>query len=73
MLVASAALAAYAVFLGVPRPEVKDLLAVALAGLCAFALYNVALNYGQLTASAGTASLIVATIPIFTAVLVFAF
>ena len=70
MLVASAALAAYTAFSGVRRPEAKDLPAVALASLCAFALYNLALNYGQLTASAGTASLIVATIPIFTTLLV---
>src|SRR5215212_3388908 len=34
---------------------------------------SVALNYGQLTASAGAASLIVASIPIFTAVLAAAF
>jgi drug/metabolite transporter (DMT)-like permease len=54
-------------------PEVRDLPAVALAGLFAFALYNVALNYGQLTASAGAASLIIASIPIFTALLAVAF
>ena len=44
-----------------------------LAGLLAFALYNVALNYGQLSASAGVASLIIASIPLFTALLAVGF
>ncbi len=54
-------------------PGARDLPAVALAGLFAFALYNVALNYGQTSASAGAASLIIASIPIFTAMLAAAF
>jgi drug/metabolite transporter (DMT)-like permease len=69
MLVASAALAVYAAISGMRMPEVRDLPSVVLAGLFAFALYNVALNYGQLSASAGAASLIIASIPIFTALL----
>jgi drug/metabolite transporter (DMT)-like permease len=73
MLVASAALAVYAAFSRIRLPSVRDLPAVALAGLFAFALYNVALNYGQLTASAGAASLIIASIPIFTVLLAVAF
>lgn len=73
MLVASAALAVYAAVWGMPMPEVRDLPAAVLAGLFAFALYNVALNYGQVTASAGAASLIIASIPIFTAFLAAAF
>lgn len=44
-----------------------------LAGLLAFALYNVALNSGQLSASAGVASLIIASIPLFTALLAVGF
>ena len=73
MLIASAALAVYAAVSGMRLPEARDLPAAVLVGLFAFALYNVALNYGQLTASAGAASLIVASIPIFTAVLAAAF
>jgi drug/metabolite transporter (DMT)-like permease len=73
MLIASAAFAVYAAVSGMRLPEARDLPAAVLAGLFAFALYNVALNYGQLTASAGAASLIVASIPIFTAVLAAAF
>jgi len=73
MLVASAALTVYAISSGMRLPEARDLPAAVLAGLFAFALYNVALNYGQLTASAGAASLIIASIPIFTALLAVAF
>jgi drug/metabolite transporter (DMT)-like permease len=73
MLVASAVLSIYAVVSGMRLPDTRDLLAVVLAGLFAFALYNVALSYGQLTASAGAASLIIASIPIFTALLAVAF
>jgi drug/metabolite transporter (DMT)-like permease len=73
MLVASAALAPYSVLSSMRLPDAKDLLAVALAGLFAFALFNVALSYGQSTASAGAASMIIASIPIFTALLAVAF
>ena len=73
MLIASAALAVYAAVSGMRLPEARDLPAAVLAGLFAFTLYNVALNYGQLTASAGAASLIVASIPIFTALMAAAF
>jgi drug/metabolite transporter (DMT)-like permease len=73
MLVASATFVVYAVFSGIRLPEARDLPAAGLAGLFAFAMYNVALNYGQLTASAGVASLIIASIPLFTALLAVGF
>jgi drug/metabolite transporter (DMT)-like permease len=73
MLAASATVAIYALPSGMRLPEVRDLPAVVLAGLLAFSLYNVALNHGQLSASAGTASLIIASIPLFTALLAVAF
>jgi drug/metabolite transporter (DMT)-like permease len=73
MLFASVVLALYAVPGRLRWPEARDLPAALLAGLFAFALYNVALNYGQITASAGAASLIIASIPIFTALLAAAF
>jgi drug/metabolite transporter (DMT)-like permease len=47
MLVASATFAVYAAFTGVRLPEVRDVPAAVLAGLLAFALYNVALNSGS--------------------------
>lgn len=73
MLVASAAVGLYGAASGMRLPEARDLPAVVLAGLFAFAIYGVALNHGQLTASAGTASLIVASIPLFTSLLAVAF
>jgi drug/metabolite transporter (DMT)-like permease len=73
MLVASVTFAVYAAFTGVRLPEVRDVPAAVLAGLLAFALYNVALNYGQLSARAGVASLIIASIPHFTALLAVGF
>ena len=73
MLVAAVTFAIFAAFTGVRMPEVRDLPAAVLAGLLAFALYNVALNYGQLSASAGVASLIIASIPLFTALLAVGF
>ena len=73
MLFASVVLVLYSVPGRLRLPEARDLPVALLAGLFAFALYNVALNYGQITASAGAASLIIASIPIFTALLAAAF
>jgi len=73
MLFASAVLGVYAILGRVRLPEASDVPVALMAGLFAFALYNVALNYGQISASAGAASLIIASIPIFTALLAAAF
>jgi drug/metabolite transporter (DMT)-like permease len=67
VLVASVTFTVYAAFTGVRLPEVRDVPTAVLACLLAFAHYNVALNSGQLSASAGVASLIIASIPLFTA------
>jgi drug/metabolite transporter (DMT)-like permease len=72
-LVASAVLAAYAALARMRLPERRDLPAVFLAGLLAFAVYHVALNYGEVTVSAGSASILIATAPVFTALLAVAF
>jgi drug/metabolite transporter (DMT)-like permease len=72
-LVASAVLAGYAVFTRMRLPQRRDLPAVFLAGLLAFAVYHVALNYGEVTVSAGSASILIATAPVFTALLAVAF
>ena len=50
-------------------PERRDLPAVFLAGFLAFTLYHVALNYGEVTVSAGAASILINTVPVFTALL----
>ncbi len=51
-LVASAALALYAVARRMRLPELRDLPAVVLSGFLAFTVYHVALNYGESTVSA---------------------
>jgi drug/metabolite transporter (DMT)-like permease len=68
-LVASVVLAGYAAITRMRLPEGRDLPAVFLAGLLAFAVYHVALNYGEVTVSAGAASILINTVPIFTALL----
>ena len=73
LLVASVALAVYAAFVRMRLPEARDLPAIALAGFLALALYHVGLNFGELTVSAGAASLLINTAPIFTALLATAF
>jgi drug/metabolite transporter (DMT)-like permease len=73
LLVASVALAVYAACVRMRLPEARDLPAIALAGFLALALYHVGLNFGELTVSAGAASLLINTAPIFTALLATAF
>jgi drug/metabolite transporter (DMT)-like permease len=72
-LVASFGLAIYAAFSGMRLPATRDLPAVALAGFLAFSAYNVLLGYGQTSVPAGTASLLIASIPAFTALWAVAF
>lgn len=73
LLVASVTLAAYAAFVRMRLPELRDLPAIFLAGFLAFAFYHVGLNFGEKTVSAGAASLLINTAPIFTALLATAF
>lgn len=68
-LVASAALLAYAPVARVRLPARRDLPLLGLFGLLGVSVYHVALNYGQVTVTAGAASLLVNTGPIFTALL----
>ena len=73
LLVASVTLALYAATVRLRLPEIRDLPAVFAAGFLAFTLYHVGLNFGELTVSAGAASLLINTAPIFTALLAAAF
>lgn len=73
LLVASAALAVYAAWVRMRMPEARDLPVIALGGFLAFAVYHLALNYGELTVSSGPAAILVNTAPIFTALLATAF
>jgi drug/metabolite transporter (DMT)-like permease len=74
-LIASVTLALYALRVPVGSPDRgglparRDLPGMALLGLLGVALYHVALNSGQRTVTAGAASLLVSTTPIFTALL----
>ena len=72
-LVASAVLLAYALATRMRPPDRKDVPAIFLVGFLGFAAYNVLLNTGELTVSAGSASLLVNTVPVFTALLATAF
>jgi drug/metabolite transporter (DMT)-like permease len=68
-LVASLALAIYALLTRMPLPAWRDLPGLALIGLVGIAFYNVALNYGEVTVPSGTASLLIAAAPIGIALL----
>ena len=72
-VVASFVLVVYAALSRMRLPKARDLPALALAGLLAFSAFTVLLGYGQLTVPAGTASLLIATIPAFTALWAVAF
>jgi drug/metabolite transporter (DMT)-like permease len=67
--VASLALAAAAPFLGVRRPRARDLPLIALCGLAGMTAYQLLLNQGERVVPAGTASLLVATAPVYASLL----
>ena len=64
---ASVALALYATARRQRMPRARDLPAVSLAGLLGITVYHVALNFGEVTVTAGAASLLIASVPVFTA------
>jgi drug/metabolite transporter (DMT)-like permease len=66
-LVASLVLAIYAGIAHFRRPEWRDLPGLALTGLIGITLYNLALNFGETRVTAGAASLLIASVPIWTA------
>lgn len=65
LLVASAALLLIAPLLRVRPPRVRDLPLVLLCGLLGMALYQLLLNAGEVRVEAGTASLLIATSPVY--------
>ena len=73
LIVAAVVLALYAVTTRMRMPEARDLPVILFAGLLAFAVYHVALNYGEITVSAGAAGVLIATAPVYTALLAAAF
>jgi drug/metabolite transporter (DMT)-like permease len=68
-LIASLILAIYAGVKRMPLPDWRDLPALAFTGLVGIAVYNVALNTGEVSTSAGISSFLVNTAPIITALL----
>ncbi len=68
-LVASAAFAGYALATRMPLPARRDWPRIALVGALGIAAYNLLLNAGEVTVAAGTAALIINTVPVFAALL----
>ncbi len=71
--VASAALALVAPLMGVRRPRLGDLPLIALCGLAGMTGYQLLLNAGERVVPAGTASLLIATAPVYASLLAVAF
>ncbi len=71
-LVASALLAVFAVAGRVRLPAAGDLPLIILTGVSGIGLYNLVLNYGAMTVSAGSTSFIISTAPLMTALIAFA-
>ena len=63
--IASITLAVLAAGLRVRVPRRADLPRLILLGFLGFAFYHVALNYGEMTVTAGAASFIISTVPMF--------
>jgi drug/metabolite transporter (DMT)-like permease len=73
LTVASAVLALAAPLIGVRRPRLADLPLIALCGLAGMTGYQLLLNAGERVVPAGTASLLVATAPVYASLLAVAF
>ncbi|MCI1857824.1 MAG: DMT family transporter [Sporolactobacillus sp.] len=69
MLIGSLGLAGFALLTGLRLPDFRDIPIILLAGFSGFTVYHLALNIGEVTVSAGPSSLIVASSPVFTALL----
>jgi drug/metabolite transporter (DMT)-like permease len=68
-LVASLVLAIYAAFAHFRRPAMRDLPGLFLTGAVGITFYNIAINCGETRVTAGAASLLIASVPIWTALL----
>ena len=66
-LIASAVLAGYAAVAHFRRPVIGDIPGLVLSGAIGITFYNLALNYGETRVTAGAASLLIASTPIWTA------
>ncbi|MBI1257180.1 MAG: EamA family transporter [Chloroflexi bacterium] len=68
-LTASLVLGIYALITRMPLPRLRDVPALALLGFLGFTVYNACLNWGEVTVPSGIASFIIASAPIFVALL----
>lgn len=68
-LVASAVLAGYAVSTRMRLPEKRDIPAILLLGFLGITVYHTALTYGEVSVTAGAASLLIAFAPVCTVLL----
>ncbi|MBZ5666171.1 MAG: DMT family transporter [Acidobacteriia bacterium] len=66
-LVASSVLAVYAAVAHFRPPKMSDIPGLILTGAIGITFYNLALNYGETRVTAGAASLLIASVPIWTA------
>jgi drug/metabolite transporter (DMT)-like permease len=66
-VIASVVLAIYAALSHFRLPQRRDLPGIAVASFLGITFYNIALNYGETKVPAGTASLLIASTPIWTA------
>jgi drug/metabolite transporter (DMT)-like permease len=73
LVIASLALAVVAPFMGLRRPAARDLPALIVAGALGMTAYQLLLNAGEESVTAGTASLLVSMSPILAALLAAAF
>jgi len=67
--IASVVLGVYARFAHFRRPALRDVPGLVLAGSLGITFYNLALNYGETRVTAGSASLLVSSTPIWAALL----
>src|SRR5215475_3182145 len=66
-LIASAVLAIYAGVAHFRRPALHDIPGLVFSGCLGITVYNLALNYGETQVTAGAASMLIASVPIWTA------
>lgn len=66
-LIASSVLAVYAAVAHFRRPALRDVPGLIFTGCIGITFYNLALNYGETRVTAGAASMLIASVPIFTA------
>ncbi|HFK1449768.1 MULTISPECIES: DMT family transporter [Bacillus cereus group] len=69
LLIASFILLLFSFIYKLRLPDLKDIPAIFIFGALGFTFYHIALNYGEKTVNAGSASLIVSVTPIVTAIL----